>query len=128
MAKQTIVVTSTNPVDFVKLILEKGREGCTLKERTCPRLKGLPYAAELVYEVEGTESLPVGPGVNAIPVALSELVYTKEQLEAMPIEDMRPIVASRGVKGRDKTKMIKQYLAAVESGKNADESSGEDEE
>lgn len=117
MATQTIQVTSTNPVDFVKLILEKGREGCTLKERTCPRLKGLPYAAELVYEVEGTESLQVGPGVNAIPVALSELVYTKEQLEAMPIEDIRPILASRNIKGRDKRLMIKEYIEAVEGSK-----------
>jgi hypothetical protein len=39
---------------------------------------------------------------------------------------MRPLVAQKGVKGRDKVKMIKQYLAACESGKN-DESSEEDE-
>lgn len=126
MATQNINVTATNPVEFVQRLLELGAKGATLKERTCPRLKGLPYAAELVFEVEGTEALKVSPGANAIPVALSELVYTKEQLEAMPIEDMRPIVGSRGVKGRDKVKMIKQYLAAVESGKNA-ESSEEDE-
>jgi hypothetical protein len=114
MATQNINVTSTNPVDFVSRILELGSKGATLKERTCPRLKGLPYAAELVYEVEGTEPLQVGPGVNAIPVALSELVYTKEQLEAMPIEDIRPILASRGIKGRDKRLMIKEYLETFE--------------
>lgn len=126
MATQNINVTSTNPVDFVQKLLELGKKGATLKERTCPRLKGLPYAAELVFEVEGHEDLKVSPGVNAIPVALSEKIYTKEELEAMPIETMRPIVGSRNVKGRDKVKMIKQYLAAVESGKNA-ESSEEDE-
>lgn len=126
MATQNINVTATNPVEFVQRLLELGAKGATLKERTCPRLKGLPYAAELVFEVEGFETLPNTPGVNAVPVALSEKVYTKEQLEAMPIEEMRPIVGSRGVKGRDKNKMVKQYLAAVESGKNA-ESSEEDE-
>ena len=125
MATQNINVTSTNPVDFVQKLLELGAKGAMLKERTCPRLKGLPYAAELVFEVDGIVTLENTPGVNAIPVALSEKVYTKEQLEAMPIEEMRPVVASRGVKGRDKVKMIKQYLAAVESGKNAEESDEE---
>ena len=127
MATQNINVTATNPVEFVQRLLELGAKGATLKERTCPRLKGLPYAAELVFQVDGIVTLENTPGVNAIPVALSEKVYTKEQLEAMPIEEMRPIVGSRGVKGRDKVKMIKQYLAAVESGKNADESSEENE-
>jgi len=125
MATQNINVTATNPVEFVQRLLELGKQGATLKERTCPRLKGLPYAAELVFQVEGIVTLENAPGVNAIPVALSEKVYTKEQLEAMPIEEMRPIVGSRNVKGRDKTKMIKQYLAAVESGKNAEESDEE---
>jgi len=126
MATQNINVTATNPVEFVQRLLELGKQGATLKERTCPRLKGLPYAAELVFEVDGIVTLENTPGVNAIPVALSEKVYTKEQLEAMPIEEMRPIVGSRGVKGRAKDKMIKQYLAAVESGKMC-ESSEEDE-
>lgn len=127
MATQQIVVSSANPVEFIKRVVELAQQGAVLKDNTCPRLKTLPFIAEFTFEVNGSEELKVSPGVNAIPVPLGEKVYTKEQLEAMPIEDMRPIVASRGVKGRDKNKMIKQYLAAVESGKNADESSEEDE-
>lgn len=126
MATQQIVVSSANPVDFIKRVVELAQQGAVLKDNTCPRLKTLPFIAEFTFEVSGSEELKGSPGVNAIPVPLGEKVYTKEQLEAMPIEDMRPIVASRGVKGRDKGKMIKQYLAAVESGKNA-ESSEEDE-
>lgn len=126
MATQQIVVSSANPVEFIKRVVELSKQGAVLKDNTCPRLKTLPFIAEFTFEVNGSEELKVSPGVNAIPVPLGEKVYTKEQLEAMPIEDMRPIVASRGVKGRDKNKMIKQYLAAVESGKNA-ESSEEDE-
>jgi len=126
MATQQIVVSSANPVDFIKRVVELSKQGAVLKDNTCPRLRTLPFIAEFTFELSGTEELKTSPGVNAIPVALSEKAYTKEQLEAMPIEDMRPIVASRGVKGRDKNKMVKQYLAAVESGKDADESSGED--
>jgi len=127
MATQQIVVSSANPVEFIKRVIELSKQGAVLKDNTCPRLRTLPFIAEFTFELSGTEELKTSPGVNAIPVALSDKVYTKEQLEAMPIEDMRPVVASRGVKGRDKLKMIKQYLAAVESGKDADESSGEDE-
>lgn len=123
MATQQIVVSSANPVDFIKRVVELSKQGAVLKDNTCPRLRTLPFIAEFTFELSGTEELKTSPGVNAIPVALSEKVYTKEQLEAMTIEDMRPIVASRGVKGRDKNKMVKQYLAAVESGNNADESS-----
>lgn len=120
MATQQIVVSSANPVDFIKRVVELAKQGAVLKDNTCPRLKTLPFIAEFTFEVNGSEELKVSPGVNAIPVPLGEKLYTKEQLEAMPIEDMRPIVASRGVKGRDKNKMVKQYLAAVESGKDAD--------
>jgi hypothetical protein len=127
MATQQIVVSSANPVEFIKRVVELAQQGAVLKDNTCPRLKTLPFIAEFTFEVNGSEELKVSPGVNAIPVPLGEKVYTKEQLEAMPIEEMRIIVASRGVKGRDKSKMVKQYLAAVESGKNADESSEEDE-
>jgi hypothetical protein len=126
MATQQIVVSSANPVEFIKRVIELSKQGAVLKDNTCPRLRTLPFIAEFTFELSGTEELKTSPGVNAIPVALSDKVYTKEQLEAMPIEEMRIIVASRGVRGRDKSKMVKQYLAAVESGKNADESSSED--
>lgn len=125
MATQQIVVSSANPVDFIKRVVELSKQGAVLKDNTCPRLRTLPFIAEFTFELSGTEELKNSPGVNAIPVALSEKVYTKEQLEAMPIEEMRIIVASRGVKGRDKSKMVKQYIAAVESGKNAEETDEE---
>lgn len=115
MAIQQIVVSSANPVDFIKRVIELGKQGAVLKDNTCPRLKTLPFIAEFTLEFSGTEELKASPGVNAIPVALSEKVFTKEQLEAMPIEDMRPVVASRGVKGRDKRLMIKEYLETFES-------------
>ena len=116
MAQQIVNLTFGSPVDFVTKVLEMGKQGYTLHENTYPRLKGFPITASLVIETDKT--IEQEPGVQTIPVPLGEQVYTKEELEAMPIEEMRPVVASRGVKGRDKVKMIKQYLAAVESGKD----------
>lgn len=117
MATQQIVVSSANPVDFIKRVVELGKQGAVLKDNTCPRLRTLPFIAEFTFELSGTEELKNSPGVNAIPVPLGEKVYTKEQLEAMPIEDIRPILASRNIKGRDKRLMIKEYIEAVEASK-----------
>lgn len=116
MATQNINVTATNPVEFVQRLLELGAKGATLKERTCPRLKGLPYAAELVLEITGSDELQAGPGVNAIPVPMAVKVYTKEELEAMDWDTFRSAVQSKGVKGRQREVMTVKYLQAVESG------------
>lgn len=116
MATQNINVTATNPVEFVQRLLELGARGATLKERTCPRLKGLPYAAELVLEITGSDELQTGPGVNAIPVPMAIKVYTKEELEAMDWDTFRSAVQSKGVKGRQREVMTVKYLQAVESG------------
>lgn len=116
MATQNINVTATNPVEFVQRLLELGKQGATLKERTCPRLKGLPYAAELVLEITGSDELKVGPGVNAIPVPMAVKVYTKGELEAMDWDTFRSAVQSKGVKGRQREVMTVKYLQAVESG------------
>ena len=116
MATQNINVTATNPVEFVQRLLELGAKGATLKERTCPRLKGLPYAAELVLEITGSDELQAGAGVNAIPVPMAIKVYTKEELEAMDWDTFRSAVQSKGVKGRQREVMTVKYLQAVESG------------
>lgn len=116
MATQSINVTATNPVEFVQRLLELGAKGATLKERTCPRLKGLPYAAELVLEITGSDELQAGPGVNAIPVPMAIKVYTKEELEAMDWDTFRSAVQSKGVRGRQREVMTVKYLQAVESG------------
>lgn len=125
MAKQIVNLTFGSPVDFVNKVLEMGKEGYTLHENTYPRLKGFPITASLVIETDKT--VEQAPGLQTIPVPLAEQVYSKEELEAMPIEEMRPIVASRGIKGRAKDKMIRQYLAAVEAGGMHEDGDSEEE-
>ncbi len=111
MAKQTLNVTAADPVAFVKRLLEAGKEGATLKDRTFPRIKGIPYVAEL--EIDTDIGVDSKPGVNAIPVPLSERVYTKEELDAMEWDDFRAAVQSKGIKGRRRDNMVVQYMKAV---------------
>lgn len=106
---------------FMKNMVEIANKGAVLQEGKVPRLS-YPHSAFLYLRTE--ELLENKPGFQ---FQIVDLNYTKEHLESLPIEELRPLVAQKGVKGRDKNKMIRQYLAACESGKNNDESSEEDE-
>lgn len=111
MVKQTLNITAADPVSFVTRLLEAGKNGAALKARTFPRIKGVPYVAELELETEsGVESKP---GVNAIPVPLSERVYTKEELEEMDWEFFKQVVGAKGVGGRTRDVMTNKYLKIV---------------
>lgn len=87
-----------------------------------PTKNTFPNKAMIYVE---TEEFLEDDMVNGMRVYPIELQYSKEYLESLPIEDMRPLVAQKGIKGRDKTKMIKQYLEACRG--IVSESSEEDE-
>lgn len=122
MAKQTLNITAADPVAFVKRLLEAGKNGAVLKDRTFPRIKGVPFVTELEIDTDiGFESKP---GVNAIPVPLGERVYTKEELDAMEWDEFRAAVQSKGVKGRRRENMVVQYIKIV----NGEESPSQEED
>jgi hypothetical protein len=111
MATQTLVVTSTNPVDFINRVIEAAQQGAVLKERTCPRLKGMPYAVELTLETD--KGIDSKPGVNAIPVPESEKIYTKEELEALEWSDFKKACKGYNLTGRDRNLLTTRYLQAT---------------
>lgn len=111
MAKQTLNVTAADPVAFVKRLLEAGKEGAILKDRTFPRIKGIPYVAEL--EINTDIGVDSKPGVNAIPVPLSERVYTKEELDAMEWEFFKEVCSAKSIGGRKRDLMTNKYLKVI---------------
>lgn len=114
MPKQAINVTAVDPIQFVQRLLELGKQGATLKEKTFPRLKGLPYAVQLEIEVEGSQEVAKAPGVNPLPVPLAEKVFTKEELEAMEWDDFKKALKAVGIGGRDRDLMTTKYLKQIE--------------
>lgn len=66
-----------------------------------------PHACVMVIETE--EFLKSEPSVDVVIVHEN---WTKEVLQEMRIEDLRPIVATRGITGRDKNQMIRDFLEA----------------
>lgn len=119
MPKQIINLTAADPVDFISRLLALGKQGAVLKERTFPRISGRPYAVQLEIDVEGNSELPHSPGVTAIPVALSEKNYSKEELDAMTWEQFKKAVKAKGIGGRDRDVMSAKYLQIVEESKKS---------
>lgn len=115
---QRVNVQATNQIEFLQKVQEVILRGARYKEGTYVSLNTLPLMAEFTVEIgedPQSEWKDNGPHIWAIPFPIKHLKYTKEQLEAMPIEDIRPILSSRGIKGRDKRLMIKEYLESFES-------------
>lgn len=114
MAEQTVNLSMGSPVDFVKKILELGKQGFVLKDNTFPRLKGFPITASFTIETDKT--IQMEPGIHTIPIPISQQVFKAEDLEAMDWDSFKDAVKSRGVKGRQRDVMQAKYLKAVEDG------------
>lgn len=65
------------------------------------------YPHACVMNIETEEFLKSEPSVEVVIIREE---WTKEVLQEMRIEDLRPIVATRGITGRDKNQMIRDFL------------------
>ena len=119
-----VYVTGSDGIgySFMKNVTELASLGAVLEEGKIPCMR-FPYSAFMTLSTD--ELMQDKPGFR---FQVIDINHTKEYLESLPIETMRHVVAKKGIKGRDKSKMIRQYLAACESGKNSDEYSTEVEE
>lgn len=96
------VITSPNPLNFVKGLLEAGKRGAVLPNGKQVRV-GSPYQAVLAIRnpIAETPSLSVGP---------KKISYTKEELEQYDIYDLKLIGATLSLTGRGKAGLIKAIL------------------
>ncbi len=106
MNKYKLQITSQDYYghNFIDNIIKYAKKGAVLdkKERF---YNDYPHACVMVIETE--EFLKSEPSVDVVIVKEE---WTKEVLQEMRIEDLRPIVATRGITGRDKNQMIREFL------------------
>lgn len=116
-----VYVTGSDSIgyNFMQNITQLANLGAVLQEGKVPCMR-FPHSAFMTLSTDALMQDKPGFRFQVI-----DINHTKEYLESLPIETMRHVVAKKGVKGRDKSKMIRQYLAACESGKNIDENSTE---
>lgn len=110
MNKYKLLITSQDYYghNFIDNIIKYSVKGGVLdkKERF---FNDYPHCCTMFIETE--EFLKSEPSVE---VVIIKEEWTKEVLQEMRIEDLRPIVASRGITGRDKNQMIREFLEANE--------------
>lgn len=108
---QKLTVRCIDRRTYVETLVQLGSIGAKLSPGTMPKLT-LPFQAELVLEIEDpTQALKSTPHIIAYPVDYE--VYTRSELETMVWPDFREAVATQGVKGRDREKMLTEYLEVV---------------
>lgn len=110
--RQKIVIRSGDRIEFVEELLKWGAIGAKRQANTVPRLFA-PFTAELEIMVDPKNPYKDTHCIRAYPP--DHRVYTQQELEAMEWSEFRESVALLGIKGREKEKMIVDYLEAVQN-------------
>lgn len=110
--RQKIVIRSGDRIEFVEELLKWGAIGAKRQANSVPRLFA-PFTAELEILVDPKNPYKDTHCVRAYPP--DHRVYTQQELESMEWSEFRESVALLGVKGREKEKMILDYLEAVKN-------------
>ena len=110
--KQKIVIRTGDRIEFVEELLKWGAMGAKLQANTVPRLFA-PFTAEFEILVDAKNPHKDTHCIRAYPP--DHRIYTEEELSQMEFNEFRESVALLGVKGREREKMISDYLEAVKS-------------
>ena len=109
--RQKIVIRSGDRIEFVEELLKWGAIGAKRQANTVPRLFA-PFTAELEILVDPKNPYKDTHCVRAYPP--DHRVYTEQELENMDFPEFRESVGLFGVKGREREKMLADYLQAIE--------------
>lgn len=109
---QKITVFTADRVRFVEELIRLGAMGAKMRKNTVPRLFA-PFSAELDLLVDPKKPLVSNEAIRAYPP--DHRIYTESELNDMTFEEFRESVALLGIKGRERDKMIKDYLEAVKN-------------
>ncbi|MOA02558.1 hypothetical protein D3C78_1220140 [compost metagenome] len=114
--EQKVTISSGDPVTFIAEFEKAILEGARFKEGSYPRISQFPPMVELCVEgpADSDDWLWKSTAYrNCYPVDIVAFKYTKVEMEAMDWEDFRKVCSGKGVKGRDRAKMLKEYLEAT---------------
>lgn len=108
--KQRLLVKAGDPIKFTETIIDLASKGAKLKPNSYVFVKHYPLHCEMEIYVEADEQLESTALVTAIPVPVS---FTKEELEVMEWEALKDTCKVVGITGRNRDKMVKDYLSAM---------------
>lgn len=112
LVKQKIMVRSADRTRFVDAITELAAMGAKRLPGSVPRLIA-PFMVDMEITLEREKALKSTPVMIAYPVAFEK--YTVQELETMVWDEFRAAVGQAGVKGRDRQKMIEDYILVLKN-------------
>lgn len=110
--KQKIVLRTADRREFVDECIRWGVMGAVQKQGSVPRFIA-PFTAEFEILVDPKNPYKDTHCIRAYPP--DHRIYTEEELSQMEFNEFRESVALLGVKGREREKMVADYLEAVKS-------------
>lgn len=110
--KQKIVLRTADRREFVDECIRWGVMGAVQKQGSVPRFIA-PFTAEFEILVDPKNPHKDTHCIRAYPP--DHRIYTEEELSQMDFPEFRESVALLGVKGRERDKMVADYLEAVKS-------------
>ena len=108
--KVELKATDSAGIKFLENVVRFANLGATI-DTAYPTKNTFPNKVMLNVE---TEEFLEDDMVNGVRVYTVELQYSKEYLETLTIEELRPICKERGVTGRANQQMIRDYLETFE--------------
>ena len=116
--RQKVMLHGTEPMQFILDLEEAIRNGARIDSDVYPRLAAFPHSVGLYVEGPADNSSwhwASTARLNCYPIPEVNLIYTEETIAELDWDTFREVVRAVGVKGRDRTKMTKEYFAALEN-------------
>ena len=111
---QKLMAHSTDRARFIDTVIELATLGAKRYGTTLPKLSPPLYSLEMEISVDSDKQITSTAFYKAFK-ADPLRTYSEQALKEMVWEEFRTACSSVGVKGRDRTKMLEEYLEAVKN-------------
>lgn len=116
LVKQKITLFSADPMTLIAKLEEYILAGAKVDPTEFTHLRTLPMRVGLYVEGPADKDDWLWKNnayLNCFGIDVAEFTYDAKALEELEWNDFRKVCAAVGVKGRDRAKMAKEYLAAI---------------
>lgn len=110
---QEVIISTQDRTIFFDKVVELAAKGAVRKQGSIPRY-GAPWGfrAEMILSIKSPEDvIKSGAHVHAIPPYYN--TFTEQEMRAMTWDDFREACSLYNVKGKEREKMLKDYLNAT---------------
>lgn len=116
LVKQKITLYSADPMTLIAKLEEYILAGAKVDPNEFTHLRTLPMRIGLYVEGPADKDDWLWKNdayLNCFGIDVAEFTYDAKTLEALEWDDFRKVCAGVGVKGKERAKMTKEYLAAI---------------